>query len=296
MKMKASSQMAGTLTRQAALRYGELGIPVFPCNPKNKRPFTDHGFKDATTDRAQINEWWNRWPDAMIGMPTGERSGIDVLDLDVDAGKGKNGKAEFPNYAELSEIVVSSPRTGAHVYFKRDPTNPIKNSTDQIALGVDTRGDGGYVILPPSRNGIDRGYQLTLPAVKRKSRIATITDPDKINNSPPGSKYFCGWISRGDRQWLRIIIWDQTRYVEDRKDLIKILRGTGDIQSDGEPAFCDIENPKHGDEYFSDGNPIFEILLNGGHDALILRAADNPTYRVLVDDYLKTSIPMGTKQ
>jgi Bifunctional DNA primase/polymerase, N-terminal len=67
---------------QSALDYAAAGIPIFPCRPENKRPYTDHGFKDASTDSTLINEWWSRWPDAMIGMPTGRASGIDVLDID----------------------------------------------------------------------------------------------------------------------------------------------------------------------------------------------------------------------
>jgi hypothetical protein len=139
-------------TLNAALRYADLGIPVFPCN-NQKKPCTDNGFKDATTDKALLERWWGKWPDAMIGMPTGKVSGINVLDLDVDPKKGKNGKEQIPNWETLSPIIVRTPRTGAHIYFKYDGANPIRNSTDTIALGVDTRGDGGYVILPPSQNG-----------------------------------------------------------------------------------------------------------------------------------------------
>jgi hypothetical protein len=54
----------------AALTYAtQLGIPIFPCG-RNKAPLTKKGFKDATTDPEQILEWWEKYPDAMIGMPT----------------------------------------------------------------------------------------------------------------------------------------------------------------------------------------------------------------------------------
>jgi len=66
----------------AALNYASLGLPVFPCNCTDKSPLTGHGFYDATTDANQIKAWWLQFPDAMIGMPTGPASGIDVLDLD----------------------------------------------------------------------------------------------------------------------------------------------------------------------------------------------------------------------
>jgi hypothetical protein len=60
----------------AALHYATiLRIPVFPCNPDDKRPFTLHGFKDASREEEQIRAWWARFPEAMIGIPTGETSG-----------------------------------------------------------------------------------------------------------------------------------------------------------------------------------------------------------------------------
>src|SRR6266478_3065554 len=65
---------------EAALGYGEGGIPVFPCNPDNKKPLTEHGFKDATTDPEKIRSWWREHPQAMIGVPTGPASGIFVID------------------------------------------------------------------------------------------------------------------------------------------------------------------------------------------------------------------------
>ena len=55
----------------AALEYASGRMPVFPCNPLDKKPLTAHGFKDATTDEAQIRAWWTRWPNAMVGAPTG---------------------------------------------------------------------------------------------------------------------------------------------------------------------------------------------------------------------------------
>ena len=83
----------------AALHYAlALRIPVFPCNPDDKRPFTVHGFKDASREEAQVRAWWTRFPEAMIGIPTGEISGVWVLDIDVDPVKGVNG---FPLWSEL---------------------------------------------------------------------------------------------------------------------------------------------------------------------------------------------------
>ena len=83
---------AGENNLQLALRLAAQGIPVFPCREKTetvngnvrkeKSPATKNGFKDASTDPAQIRAWWARRPYALVGMPTGRASGFAVLDLD----------------------------------------------------------------------------------------------------------------------------------------------------------------------------------------------------------------------
>ena len=88
----------------AALSYAQQGLQVFPCrnepadpNQHKKRPLTKHGFKDAKTDADTIRRWWNCWPSALIGMPTGAVTGIAVLDLDQK--NGKDGFAAVPGLA-----------------------------------------------------------------------------------------------------------------------------------------------------------------------------------------------------
>src|SRR5215217_4491581 len=71
---------------KAALAYAWRGVPVFPCEQRAKRPLTRNGHWDATTNRRAIERWWKRWPSANIGLPTGKKSGIVVLDVDVDDG------------------------------------------------------------------------------------------------------------------------------------------------------------------------------------------------------------------
>jgi hypothetical protein len=134
----------------AALDYAAKGLPVFPCKRTDKSPLIDGGFKNATTDPDRIATWWKQqWPDAMIGMPTGPASGIDVLDIDHK--KDKDGFAALPNWRELSPIIVRTPSGGAHLWFRS--CGAIRNSADKIAKGVDTRGEGGYVVTVPSMNG-----------------------------------------------------------------------------------------------------------------------------------------------
>src|SRR5680860_796004 len=67
----------------AAIRYANLGIPVFPCVPGGKQPLTPNGFHDATSVARVVHRWWQRTPDANIGLPTGGSTGILVVDVDV---------------------------------------------------------------------------------------------------------------------------------------------------------------------------------------------------------------------
>lgn len=135
--------MASFDLKKFALQYASEGIPVFPCRA-DKRPLTPNGFKDATTDPAIIEGWWQRWPDAMVGAPTGKKFSV----LDLDAKNGKDGFARIPDWKQRSPVIALTRNGGAHLYFQAERSP--RNSADDIAPGVDTRGDGGYVIMPPS--------------------------------------------------------------------------------------------------------------------------------------------------
>lgn len=143
-------------TAGAATWYATHGIPVFPCRPHTetingrdygpKSPRTAHGFKDATTDHATIVTWWERWPDSIIGTPTGAL--FDVIDIDSPTGLIAfhtlidRGELDPPNIV----AVAHTPR-GRHYYIP--PTGD--GNTTKFIPDVDYRGAGGYVILPPSQ-------------------------------------------------------------------------------------------------------------------------------------------------
>lgn len=144
----------------AALEYAARGKPVFPCGP-TKRPLTQTGFKSATTDSAIIEEWWTRWPDALIGMPTGRASGIVAIDLDVREGyDGADALAQMESaYSKLPETIESlTAGGGRHLLFEW-PGFEVKNSASKLGLGIDVRGDGGYIIVPPSVLPDGRRYE-----------------------------------------------------------------------------------------------------------------------------------------
>ena len=153
--------MADELAK-AAEQYAKLGLAVFPVLPRSKKPATKHGLKDAVTDIAAIRAGWNHNPMFNIGMATGAASGgVVVIDIDVDPDSGKDG-FEYLNkwereHGELPETVTSiTGRGGRHMFYRvRDR---ITNTTNED-YGIDLRGDGGYVMMPPSIHPNGTTYQ-----------------------------------------------------------------------------------------------------------------------------------------
>ncbi len=135
-----------------ALRWAADACAVFPCRPATKAPLVPGGFHDATTDAALIRDWWGRWPGALIGMPTGAPSGLVVADLDVKG--GRDGVAAFEALRAGREMpphpLVRTRSGGLHHYFAAVPDRPVRCSAGRLAPGVDVRGEGGYIIVPPS--------------------------------------------------------------------------------------------------------------------------------------------------
>lgn len=143
----------------AAREFAAAGVPVFPCAPGRKRPrLKEHGFRDATTDLRQVSAWWRAHPAANIGIPTGRLSGLVVIDVDVHGVDGHHAYARAARAGLIPEplAVVRTPTGGRHVYFPADPGREDR-SWQVGKVGVDCRGDGGYVIAPPSVLHLDGG-------------------------------------------------------------------------------------------------------------------------------------------
>jgi len=149
----------------AAIRYTKLGIQVFPCRPGNKEPITAHGYKDATDDGGKLVPQWKKCPKANIGIATGERSRIVVLDVDP-----RNGG--FESLAELERVHGPLPLTptvdtggdGLHYYFALPPGVRVKSF--KLAPGLDVQIDGAYVIAPPSVHPSGKRYAWKVPPGK----------------------------------------------------------------------------------------------------------------------------------
>ena len=150
----------------AALYYAlTLNLSIFPCRCADKKPFTQHGFHDASRDEAQVRAWFGaQFPDAMIGIPTGSASGLWVVDVDIDPIKKIDG---FPlwhqliaQHGEIPPTLTSvTPRGGRHHFFAWQTDLVIPSRQGFPGPGIDIRARGGYAILPPSMRNDGIGYR-----------------------------------------------------------------------------------------------------------------------------------------
>lgn len=150
---------------EAAIKYAtKYNWAVFPVDAESKRPLTPHGCKDAKKNVAAIRSWWKRWPKANVGVATGAISGLVVIDEDVDREKDIDGFKSVRQWekvnGELPETITAiTGRGGCHLYFRYNGSD-IGNRAGLIE-GVDVRGEGGYVVAPPSihPNGVEYQWE-----------------------------------------------------------------------------------------------------------------------------------------
>jgi hypothetical protein len=155
-----------------AILYAEKGFPVFPvhsiidgyctcwkpdCGAPGKHPLTPRGFHDGVIDVLQIEQWWKEHPKSNIGLVTGKTSGVWVLDIDPRHG-GDDSLIELEKkYGELPNTkVVLTGGGGRHIYFSY-PSFKVDCRT-KLLPGIDVRGNGGYVLAPPSCHVSGRPY------------------------------------------------------------------------------------------------------------------------------------------
>lgn len=129
----------------SAIAYAQNeGLYVFPLKVRDKVPLTTHGLDDATIDALTIETWWDRWPDANIAIRTG-----DLVVIDEDS-PGALEELASRHGKRIPETRVARTGKGRHYYFTQPADKRIRNTAGKLAPGIDTRGDGGYVVAPPS--------------------------------------------------------------------------------------------------------------------------------------------------
>lgn len=179
----------------AALRLAHGGHPVIPlhgigkggrctcgrsCASPGKHPRLLHGLKDASADLPAVAAWWRRWKSANIGLLTGASARLVVIDLD-----GEEGMDSWAALTEGRDLPVTREAItgggGRHIYFLH-PGGTIGNSASRLGDHVDVRGDGGYVVAPPSSHASGRRYEWA-----NRERVAPCPDwlVDLMRPPPP---------------------------------------------------------------------------------------------------------------
>ncbi len=158
-------------TLQAALAFAETGWAVLPVAANGKRPLSGHGVHDASVEEPQIRRWWLRWPDANVGIATGAPSGLVVVDVDLERGGAESLQILTCAGRELPpSLRAETGGGGFHLFYRQPAGVAVPNTAGRLPNvseplpGIDLRGDGGYVVAPPSVHASGRTYRWSLGA------------------------------------------------------------------------------------------------------------------------------------
>lgn len=141
---------------RSALWYARHGWAVFPLRPRTKEPFSGIGVYNATTDADQVIDWWRRWPQANIGLHCG---GCGVLALDLDTYKDTFAGGGLLFRSDEETITSLTGAGGTHLLYAMPEGRRYTNMTGGLPPGIDVRGWGGYVVLPPSTHPNGNAYR-----------------------------------------------------------------------------------------------------------------------------------------
>lgn len=216
-----------------ARELAAAGVPVFPCVPGRKRPLTTHGFHDATTDPERITSWWHKYPEANLAVPTGAASGLVVVDVDVHGPVDGYRAFERVHRAGLVsgwQLLVATPSAGMHAYYPAAPGRE-QRSWQAARAGIDFRGDGGYIVVPPSTvstGGESAGYRVRrinagATSVLDSDQLREFLDPRPTPSGRSGRKVersadvsrLAAWVAgRGEGERNRGLFWAACRLAD----------------------------------------------------------------------------------
>jgi hypothetical protein len=153
-------------TLKSALAHANRGHQVLPlhwplvegtcscndpqCKHVGKHPLTVHGLKDASINQQTISSWWERWPNANLGLLTGSISGLVVLDVDGDGGVASLTEL-VKEFGPLPTTTQSKTKRGTHFFFNYPKGRDVRGSVGKLGRGLDVRANGNYVVIAPSR-------------------------------------------------------------------------------------------------------------------------------------------------
>lgn len=145
-----------TQLARSALWYARHGWAVFPLRPGTKEPFGGIGVYQATPDVTQVTEWWERWPNANVGLHCG---GSGLLAIDIDSYKDTyqgNGPLTEADFETLTSLTGNG---GTHLIYSVEDGRRWGNAKGDLPSAIDVKAWGGYIVLPPSIHPNGKPYQ-----------------------------------------------------------------------------------------------------------------------------------------
>ncbi len=150
------------------------------CENAGKHPRIKSWPTQASTDPDVISEWWRRWPNAGVGLVTGERSGLVVLDIDPRHDGDESRVQLVERFGPLPDTVTQlTGGGGEHLFFQADPDRRIRSAAPAFGSrypGVDTRADGGFVLVQPTVHASGRRYTWELSSSPWNVPLAPLPD------------------------------------------------------------------------------------------------------------------------
>lgn len=142
--------------KNAALEYLEWGLSIIPIKPGDKKPLINWGeFTKRQPTEDEVESWFTQWPNANIGLVTGQVSGVAAIDIDSDEGKAW---AKEHLSGENFPVLWQKTAKGSHLLYRANGT--IIPNAVRIVDGVDVRGEGGYILIAPSKHPSGAIYEL----------------------------------------------------------------------------------------------------------------------------------------
>lgn len=145
-----------TRLQRAAAWYAQFGWHIFPLRPRTKEPFANLGVYHATADPEQVADWWRRWPNANVGLHCG---GSHLLAIDLDLYKDTYNGDGLLTPDDEQTITNLTGSGGTHLLYRLEEGEKYGNAKGDLPTGIDIRGWGGYIVLPPSVHPSGNLYQ-----------------------------------------------------------------------------------------------------------------------------------------
>ena len=129
------------------------------CSSPGKHPRVARGSTEATRDERILHDWWGRWPDANVAIATGAGSNLVALDIDPRHGGDESIDRLEDAHGKLPDTVEAiTGGGGRHVLFS-NPGTPVPCSAGKLGPGLDVRGEGGFIVAPPSIHVSGASYE-----------------------------------------------------------------------------------------------------------------------------------------